>query len=64
MVTLEGSPFAPSMYRDMVGRHPTEVEHVLASLSSIAAGLRCATPLADLAVMRLRVHNRKLATDS
>lgn len=62
MVTQEGSPFAPSMYRDMVDHRPAEVEHVLASLSSTAVSLGLTTPLMDLAIMRLRVHNRRLAT--
>ncbi|MFJ9011553.1 ketopantoate reductase family protein [Streptomyces canus] len=64
MMTQEGSPFAPSMYRDMTDQRPTEVEHVLASLSSAATDLDIPTPLVDLAVLRLRVHNRKPVTPS
>lgn len=63
-VTQAGSPFAPSLYRDVLdGRH-TEVEAVLASFSAAASGFGIDTPLLNLAVMRLRLHNRRIAASS
>ncbi|WP_234538556.1 ketopantoate reductase family protein [Streptomyces shenzhenensis] len=63
-VTQEGSPFAPSMYRDVKDARPTEVEHVLASLARAAKRLGLATPLLNAAVVRLRVHNQLVANAS
>ncbi|MFF9184474.1 ketopantoate reductase family protein [Streptomyces misionensis] len=63
-VTQEGSPFAPSMYRDVLDSRPTEVEHVLASLADVAKRLDLSAPLLNAAVVRLRVHNQRLAKDS
>lgn len=55
-----GSPLTPSMYRDLVAGHPTEVEHVLGDLSARARGLAVPTPLLDLAALQLRVHQRRV----
>ncbi|MFE9727894.1 2-dehydropantoate 2-reductase N-terminal domain-containing protein [Streptomyces sp. NPDC005794] len=63
-VTMAGSPFAPSLYRDMIGNRPTEVENVLASLSSTETRLGIPTPLIDLATLRLRLHNRRVASST
>jgi 2-dehydropantoate 2-reductase len=60
-VTQEGSPFAPSMYRDMTSGLPTEAEHVLGDLGARARSLEVATPLLDLATAQLRVHNNRVA---
>ncbi|MDI5969069.1 2-dehydropantoate 2-reductase [Streptomyces sp. SL13] len=59
--TTEGSPFAPSMYRDLVQGLPTEVEHVLADLTARARHFGVGTPLLDLATARLRVHQNRVA---
>lgn len=56
------SPLTPSMYRDLVAGHPTEVEHVLGDLAARARALAVATPLLDLAALQLRVHQRRVAT--
>ncbi|MEU5647562.1 ketopantoate reductase family protein [Streptomyces milbemycinicus] len=63
-VTQEGSPFAPSMYRDVLDVRPTEVEHVLASLARAAKRLDLSAPLLNAAVVRLRVHNQRVANAS
>ncbi|MEV5493280.1 2-dehydropantoate 2-reductase [Streptomyces bobili] len=63
-VTQAGSPFAPSLYRDLLDDRHTEVEAVLASFSSVASGFGIGTPLLNLAVMRLRLHNRRIAARS
>lgn len=60
-VTQEGSPFAPSMYRDLTGGLPTEVEHVLADLAARARSLDLAMPLLDLAIAQLRINNNRLS---
>ncbi|MGW3570255.1 2-dehydropantoate 2-reductase [Streptomyces sp. NPDC000941] len=63
-VTQEGSPFAPSMYRDVLDVRPTEVEHVMASLARAAKRLDLSAPLLNAAVVRLRVHNQRVANAS
>ncbi len=55
--TQAGSPFAPSMYRDLTGGLPVEVEHVLADLAARGRTFGLSTPLLDLAVMNVRIHN-------
>jgi 2-dehydropantoate 2-reductase len=46
--------------RDLTdGRH-TEVEAVLADLAARAKAAGSATPLTDLAVLNLRIHNRRI----
>lgn len=61
-VTQTNSPFAPSLYRDMIDNRPTEVENVLASLSSVASSLGIPAPLIDLATVHLRLHNHRTAS--
>ncbi|MEW2415486.1 ketopantoate reductase family protein [Streptomyces sp. NPDC046866] len=58
-VTAEGSPLTPSMYRDVLAGHPTEVEHVLGDLVARARALAVPTPLLDLATLHLRVHQQR-----
>lgn len=60
-VTQADSPFAPSLYRDMIDNRPTEVESVLGAMSSVADRLGVPAPLVDLATLRLRLHNRRVA---
>jgi len=58
-LTAAGSPTTSSLSRDlMVGRR-TEVEAVLADLARRAQQAGAATPLIDLTVLALRMHNRK-----
>ena len=40
---------------------PTEVEAVLADLANRARATGTATPLIDLTVLALRIHNRRLS---
>ncbi|HEX3792322.1 MAG TPA: 2-dehydropantoate 2-reductase [Pseudonocardiaceae bacterium] len=58
-VTQPGSPFVPSMYRDLSIGLPTEVEHVFGDLLVRADKLGVGTPLLDLATMNLRVHQNR-----
>ncbi|MDD9381607.1 2-dehydropantoate 2-reductase [Streptomyces sp. ZAF1911] len=55
------SSLTPSLYRDLLAGHPTEVEHVLGDLSARARALAVPTPLLDLAAVQLRVHERRVA---
>ena len=61
-LTAAGSPTTSSLTRDLIdGRH-TEVEAVLADLAGPAQAAASATPLMDLAVLALRIHNRKIGS--
>lgn len=57
-LSQQGSPFAPSMYRDVAQGRPTEVDHVLASLAAQGRRYGLTTELLDAAVVRLRLHDR------
>ncbi|MEV8569459.1 ketopantoate reductase family protein [Streptomyces sp. NPDC051322] len=59
LVTRSGSPFASSMYRDVVDGRPTEVEHLFGDLLDRARALSVETPLLDLATLHLRVHQHR-----
>ncbi|MDJ0385186.1 2-dehydropantoate 2-reductase [Streptomyces sp. G-G2] len=61
-VTAAGSPLTPSIYRDLLAGHPTEVEHVFGDLVARARALAVPTPLLDLATLHLRVHQRRVTT--
>jgi 2-dehydropantoate 2-reductase len=61
MVTAEGSPFASSMYRDMVSGFHVEVGPILGDMIRRADELGVDTPLLDVATMRLRIHENGLA---
>ncbi|MFI5864536.1 2-dehydropantoate 2-reductase [Streptomyces sp. NPDC051546] len=54
------SPLTPSMYRDLLAGHPTEVEHVLGDLTDRARKFAVPTPLLDLATLQLRVQQRRV----
>lgn len=60
-LTAPQSSLTPSMYRDLVAGHPTEVEHVFGDLAARARALAVPTPLLDLAALQLRVHQRRVA---
>ena len=60
VLTTQGSPATSSLSRDLAMNRPTEVEAVLADLSDRARAAGTATPLIDLAVLALRIHNRRL----
>lgn len=61
MLTTEGSPLTASLYRDVVSGAPTEAEHVLGDLTDRARLHDVGTPLLDLAVLHLRVHEHRTA---
>ncbi|MCW2877782.1 MAG: 2-dehydropantoate 2-reductase [Sphaerisporangium sp.] len=58
-VTTPGSPFASSLYRDLVAGKSTEGEHIVGDLVSQARRLGVAVPLLDLATMHLRVNQSR-----
>jgi len=60
-LTTPGSPATSSLSRDLSMNRPAEVEAVLADLASRARATGTATPLLDVAVLALRIHNRRLS---
>ena len=62
MITQPGSPAATSMYRDLTGGLPVEVEPILGDLLGRAQRRHVKTPLLAAAVVTLTIHqNRVLA---
>ena len=61
MMTAKSSGFASSMYRDMQGNGPVEVEHILADMLHRARLLDLTTPLLEAAVAQLRIYQNRLA---
>jgi 2-dehydropantoate 2-reductase len=61
MLTAKGSGFASSMYRDMQGNLPVEVDHVLGDLLDRARGFGLATPLLEAAVAQLRIYQNRVS---
>ena len=61
-LTAAGSPATSSLSRDLIAGRRTEVEAVLADLATRARAAGTATPLIDLAVLALRIHNRQIAS--
>lgn len=59
-ITRQGSPFVPSMYRDLSDGLPVEVEHVLGDLVERGARLGVATPLLNLATTNMRIYQNRL----
>ncbi len=59
VVTQPGSPYVPSMYRDLSTGRPTEVEHVFGDLVARADALGIDVPLLGLATVNLRVHQNR-----
>jgi 2-dehydropantoate 2-reductase len=60
--TAAGSPATSSLTRDLIAGRRTEVEAVLADLAARARTARIPTPLIDLAVLALRIHNRQIGS--
>lgn len=58
-MTAKGSSFASSMYRDLQGNAPVEVEHILGDLLYRARGFDLPTPLLEAAVAQLRVYQNR-----
>jgi 2-dehydropantoate 2-reductase len=57
MLTEPGSAFTSSLYRDVAAGLPNEAEHLVGDFADQARGVGVDTPLVDLALMQLRVHN-------
>lgn len=55
-LTLPGSTFTSSLYRDVTAGLPNEAEPILGDFARRARELGLETPLIDLALMQLRVH--------
>jgi 2-dehydropantoate 2-reductase len=60
MLTAKGSNFAPSMYRDMQGSAPVEVDQILGDMLGRAHGLDLETPLLRAAVAQLRIYQKRI----
>ena len=58
-LTAPGSSTTSSLSRDLIAGRRTEVEAVLADLAARGRAAGIATPLIDLAVLALRIHNRQ-----
>lgn len=64
MLTVKGSGFATSLYRDYKAGKVTEVESILGDLVNIGLRHDVMTPLLLAAAVRLRVHNAQVITTS
>lgn len=60
-LTGKNSPFATSMYRDLVAGLPVEAEQILGDMVKRAQGFGQATPLLDAALVQLRIYQNRLA---
>jgi 2-dehydropantoate 2-reductase len=58
-VTTPGSPFASSLYRDLVQGNGIEAEHIFGDLVTRARDLDVPTPLLDLVTLHLRVYQAR-----
>ncbi|MDJ0317934.1 ketopantoate reductase family protein [Arthrobacter antibioticus] len=56
-LTQPGSTFTSSLYRDVTAGLAHEGEHIIGDFARRAATYEVATPLLDLALMQLRVHD-------
>ncbi|HVY16631.1 MAG TPA: ketopantoate reductase family protein [Rhodopila sp.] len=61
MLMAKGSPWAPSMYRDLQVNAPVEVEQILADMALRGARSGIATPLLDAATAQLRIYQARRA---
>jgi 2-dehydropantoate 2-reductase len=61
-LTAAGSSTTSSLTRDLIAGRRTEVEAVLADFAARAGAAGTATPLIDLAVLALRIHNQQVAS--
>jgi 2-dehydropantoate 2-reductase len=58
MLAQPGLPFAPSLYRDFTAGREHEGEHLLGDFAATARQIGAATPLTDLALLQIRVHDQ------
>jgi 2-dehydropantoate 2-reductase len=61
-LTAAGSSATSSLSRDLIAGRRTEVEAVLADLAARADAVGIGTPLIDLTVLALRIHNRQIGS--
>ena len=59
-VARPGSADTASLYRDLIGRQPTEAEQIFGDLTARARALGVPTPLLDATTVALRVHEQRL----
>jgi 2-dehydropantoate 2-reductase len=62
VLTAPGSATTSALPRDLIAGRRTEVEAVLADLAARARAVGTATPLIDLAVLALRIHNQQIGS--
>jgi 2-dehydropantoate 2-reductase len=62
MLTDPESTLTSSMYRDLVGRRPTEADHIVGDLIARARVHSVDVPLLELAYTHLSVYQRRFAT--
>ena len=60
-LTAPSSPFATSMYRDLLAGLPVEAEQILGDMVTRAEAFGLATPLLSAALVQLRVYQRRIA---
>ncbi len=60
MLTMKGSTFATSMYRDMRAGQPVEVEQILGDMLDRARTHDPRTPLLEAAVAQLRIYQHRV----
>lgn len=56
LLTMHGSTFTSSLYRDLQQGEPAEAEHILGGLAKMAQELDARTPLLDATLLQLRTH--------
>jgi 2-dehydropantoate 2-reductase len=58
LLTMQGSTFTSSLYRDLQQGEPAEAEHILGGLAKMAQELGVPTPLLDATLLQLRTHQK------
>ena len=56
LLTMQGSTFTSSLYRDLEQGEPAEAEHILGGLAKMAQKLGVSTLLLDATLLQLRTH--------
>ncbi len=58
MLAQPGLPFVPSLYRDFTAGGEHEGEHLLGDFAATGSKLGIKTPLTDLALLQIRIHDQ------
>jgi 2-dehydropantoate 2-reductase len=61
LLTVQGSTFTSSLYRDLEQGEPAEAEHILGGLAQKARELSVPTPFLDATLLQLRTHQKARA---